>query len=779
MNSRSGLTKLKAILIIDILIVAVAAGVYFYLQAEGLIVVGPKKAEFIVSDLEISPLEVEVFEPVVVAVNVTNVGDEQGEYVGNLTLNGVLEENQTILLLAGESALVEFTVIKEVEGTYDIEVSGLTGSIIFNTPPPTASKIALSQLSVKPYEVWPQETVTASVTAINQGSEPDSLSVRLMVDDLLLERKTIELAAKETTTVEFTFNATTEGKHTAKLNALSKPFTVVPTGYHTLAIRYSGGGSDLLPFTLNGETVNMPYTELLPVGEYVVTVPRPYSTETAVFEFDHFSNGDRSTTTTINLQSRLIFVATYNLISGYSCCPSLFYWNGTDFVYVTEVSNAGWLGYIDHIAENGEIVFGGGNPWDTIKLDKTQFAIRSAESGNFYDLILLQKWDEIFYLDAAYMTVVDHPSDIDVYSTMVNYVNPAFPGDIYTISKNNLRSPISAFNEKGEDVLSQIAEIDELFTSGSNGLVSTSWDDILLNQLTLDLGDLSDAEEIKLVINGMIDWGAAEHYYDWIDGFKAAFAEGLVAGGTQVYPAPYMEVMDASGYWVRVPEDRQMPTPSDYVPRSFAVNLTGLFPEGVREYKIRITNFFNVTFNYIGIDTTLQENIRIKRINPVATLSQEFNGVSHATGSFTKFGDVTQLVLKEDDMFVIGRQGDQVSLRFHTASLPALENGFERDFFLFVACWFKDPPGNWGYGFDFTVEPLPFRKMSGFPYPDTESYPLDDAHLQYLQEYNTRVATSPPPSLKMQPYLITWLTAVLMIITVANAGVLVYFKKRR
>ena len=177
MNSRSGLTKLKAILVIDFLIVAVAAGVYFYLQSEGLIIVGPREAEFIISDLEISPLEVEVFEPVVVAVNVTNIGDEQGEYVGNLTVNGVLEENQTILLLAGKSATMEFTVIKEVEGTYAIEVSGLSGSIIFNTPPPTASKIALSQLSVSPYEVWPQETVTATVTATNQGSEPDSLSV--------------------------------------------------------------------------------------------------------------------------------------------------------------------------------------------------------------------------------------------------------------------------------------------------------------------------------------------------------------------------------------------------------------------------------------------------------------------------------------------------------------------------------------------------------------------------------------------------------------------------
>jgi hypothetical protein len=416
----------------------------------------------------------------------------------------------------------------------------------------------------------------------------------------------------------------------------------------------------------------------------------------------------------------------------------LFYWNGSNYVYVTEVSNAGWLGYIDYIDEDGEIVFGGGNPWDTIKLDPTQITAKSSEDGYYYDVKLYQRWDEIFYLDAAYMIVVDHPSDVDVYSTMVNYVNQAYPSEIYTVSKNNMKTPVSAINENGENVLPQISQPDGIFTSGSNGFVSPAWNDMDFNQLTLDLGDLSTAEEVKLVIKGMVDWGPAAPYYTWIEGFKTAFAEGAVPAGTQIYPAPYMEVMNADGNWVRVPEDRQMPTPSDYVPRSFAVDLTGLFPSDVNDYKIRITNFFNVTFDYIGIDTTTQDNINVQRINGDAVLEELFFSPSSSAGDFTKHGDVTQIVSEGDDMFVIGRQGDQVSLRFPTAGLAPLEDGMERDYFMFVACWFKDPPGNWGYGFDFTVEPLPFRNMSGFPYPDTENYPSDEAHSNYLSEYNTR-----------------------------------------
>jgi hypothetical protein len=728
-----------------------------------------------VTDLKINPVDAEVFEPVLVTVNVTNIGDEQGEYVANLTINNVLEENQTILVLGRNSTLAEFTVLKETEGTYTVEIGGLSSSITFKVPPPSSSKIGLSNLVVNPYEAWPNETITAKVTATNVGEEPDSLSVRLMVDDSLVDYKRIELAAKETTTVEFTFNATTEGKHTIKVNSLSRTLAVVPTGYHTLTIARSGGGSTPLTFTLNGVTHDTTYMEVLPVGEYTITVPKIVDVGTGILEFSHWNDGVKSTSRTFTLDKRLIIVATYTVISGYASCPSLFYWNGTDYVYVTEVSNAGWLGYIDYIDENGDIIFGGGNPWDTIKLDANQLTARSTESGEYYDVILLQKWDELFYLDTVYMMVVDHPADVDVYSTMVNYVNKAFPSEIYTVSKNNLLTPISAINENGEDVLSLISQLNGTFTPGSNGLVSPSWDDIKLNQLTLNLGDLSDAEEIKLVINGMVDWGPAAPYYDWIDGFKAAFAEGLVPAGTQIYPAPYMEVLDASGNWVRVPKDRQMPTPSDYVARSFAVDLTGLFPEDVSEYKIRITNFFNVTFDYIGIDTTPQENIKVQRINPDATLHQEFVNIPYATGNFTKYGDVTQLVLEEDDMFVIGMQGDQVSLQFPTASLAPLEDGMERDFFLFVADWFKDPPGNWGYGFDFTVDPLPFRNMSGFPYPDTENYPFDDAHLKYLQEYNTRVVKAPSPSLSS---LTIWATAVIILIAVVDLGVLAYFKKR-
>jgi hypothetical protein len=90
-------------------------------------------------------------------------------------------------------------------------------------------------------------------------------------------------------------------------------------------------------------------------------------------------------------------------------------------------------------------------------------------------------------------------------------------------------------------------------------------------------------------------------------------------------------------------------------------------------------------------------------------------------------------------MFVIGRQGDAVALQFTTANLTTPAEGMIRDYFLFESCWFKDENGNWGFGFNFTVDPLPFSTMSSFPYPTTETYYNDSAHQNYLQNWNTRI----------------------------------------
>ena len=69
----------------------------------------------------------------------------------------------------------------------------------------------------------------------------------------------------------FALNASSVlGDHAVKLNTLSGQYTVVQSGYHTLEVSRSGGGSIPMTFTLNGVSHNSPYIALLPDGQYTV-----------------------------------------------------------------------------------------------------------------------------------------------------------------------------------------------------------------------------------------------------------------------------------------------------------------------------------------------------------------------------------------------------------------------------------------------------------------------------------------------------------------------------
>jgi hypothetical protein len=752
MLSHSAAVKLKAILVIDLIIISIAAGAYFYLQKQGLIAGAAKPAKFTLRNLTIDPSNTTLGNAVQISVNVTNIGDLVGNETVNFEINNAVKDTENITLAGGGSQNVTYTDVETTIGVYTVQVGDLNGTFTINPPPPGSSRIILSNIYVNPFESWPNQPVNVTATAQNPTTKDDSLFVAVTVDNVLVETKMIYVNASSSETEQFTFNATTVGEHTVKLNTLSTVFTVVKAGYHTLLVNRSGGGSTPLTFTLNGVSYDTPFDQLLPVGQYTLSVPNPVTLSTGVLAFSSWQDGVTSTTRTFDLNQWTIMVATYTIVSGYASCPSLFVWNGTGYSYVTDVSNSGWLGYMNYMTSSGTIVYGGGTPWDYVKLNPNLLAVKNIDGKGYYNMILAQQWDEIFYLDTAYMVVVDHPVGTNVFSTMSNYVNQGFNGQIYTVSQTNVLTPVSATyvwgpagtTEKGINVLPEISKLDGVFTPGNSGFFSPSWKDIYLNQLTLDLGNLSGAKDIKLVINGIVNWGNYQDYYNWIDQFKGAAAAGVLTNGTQIYPAPYMEVKDANGNWVRVPQDKQIPMPSDSNARTFVVDLTGDFPSGISDYQVKICNFFNVTYDYIGIDTTTQQKITIQKIMPLATLSQWGPTQSTSSGDFTRYGDVTALLQSADNMYVIGRQGDEVSLEFPVGNLTKLAPGMERDYFLFVACWFKDPPGKWGYGFTFTVNPLPFIGMSGYPYTTAESYPYDAAHLAYLKDYNTRVI--PPPS---------------------------------
>ena len=114
------------------------------------------------------------------------------------------------------------------------------------------------------------------------------------------------------------------------------------------------------------------------------------------------------------------------------------------------------------------------------------------------------------------------------------------------------------------------------------------------------------------------------------------------------------------------------------------------------------------------------------------------------TGRYTREGNVRELLLKSDDMFVVSRPGDEISLSFDASKLPPLPAGWTRTFLLYADGFSKEMDIN--SASPDQLSPMPFHGMSRYPYPATERYPLTVERRRYLEKYNTRIVTAQVPS---------------------------------
>lgn len=87
-------------------------------------------ASFSLSDLNVSPGEVESGERVTVSVRVSNTGEEAGDHTLELLVNGDVEDSDTVFLEGGEEETVEFEVSRESEGEHSVAIGDLSGAFV-------------------------------------------------------------------------------------------------------------------------------------------------------------------------------------------------------------------------------------------------------------------------------------------------------------------------------------------------------------------------------------------------------------------------------------------------------------------------------------------------------------------------------------------------------------------------------------------------------------------------------------------------------------------------
>jgi hypothetical protein len=231
--------------------------------------------------------------------------------------------------------------------------------------------------------------------------------------------------------------------------------------------------------------------------------------------------------------------------------------------------------------------------------------------------------------------------------------------------------------------------------------------------------------------------------------------------GVELMP-PKLEAMGAEGSWETLVEDMGYPAG---LPRMMTVDLRDHAP--FTDGRFRITTNLRVYWDQIFMaEVEKDPATKITKLPPAYAdlhargyprehspdgkqpLVYDYNLMDRSfpfrnmAGSYTRFGQVSELLQEADDRFVIFGRGEEVTLKFRTAHLPPLPKGWKRDFLLYVNGYCKDMDPN--TAFPDTVEPLPFHGMSAYPYPEGEHYPEDPAHLDYLKKYNIRRVEGKP-----------------------------------
>jgi hypothetical protein len=200
------------------------------------------------------------------------------------------------------------------------------------------------------------------------------------------------------------------------------------------------------------------------------------------------------------------------------------------------------------------------------------------------------------------------------------------------------------------------------------------------------------------------------------------------------------------------------------------VDLTGKFLSASRE--VRIVTNMRVYWDRILVDERGASDFpsRLTRLDPASAelrwrgfsaeltpdgrepLSYDYARVSLDSpwktfpGRYTREGDVRGLLKGTDDVFVVSRTGDEISLSFDASALPTLPEGWTHTFLLYADGFSKEM--NIHSASPDRLAPLPFHGMKGYPPAWPGADPSTPARGDYIERYNTRVVARALPLLR-------------------------------
>ncbi len=410
-------------------------------------------------------------------------------------------------------------------------------------------------------------------------------------------------------------------------------------------------------------------------------------------------------------------------------CPFLYTWDGERIRFVTDLL---WGAPLGLPVASG--VWASADPSELVRVDG------AAPYDGSYDLRVTEELWEAAFIDQQRLWVVDHPAEVEVASNLRVLPGETLPETV--LGTRAVRPVAAAWDAAHRDVTARVRERDEVYADGwregeYQGLAAEPW------SFTIDLGE-APAAPVRLLLDG------------WIFPADASLNLAIAQGRERVRVPTRLEVETSVGWETFLPE---IGFPAGKT-KTMVVDTPAL-PPGAR--RLRVVSDLWLAWDRITWSTELADDAAhlvarlaprraelrfrgfsaLERQAPNAPHTLDYARVSTVSpwlpypGRYTRYGDVSELLVEADDRSVILAAGDELSLEFDAASLPPPPAGWRRTVFLESSGWDKDADRNtWAAA---SAEPLPFRAMTGYPYGPGEGFPDTPLHRQYLETWLTRV----------------------------------------
>lgn len=387
-----------------------------------------------------------------------------------------------------------------------------------------------------------------------------------------------------------------------------------------------------------------------------------------------------------------------------SSCPVLFAWDGNEFTFVSDVLGVGGMGYF---VEPG--VYGEPRPDERFLFPPDVLVPRDGE----YRIKLAEPMEESCYLDAARLLAYDLPTGWDMVIDERFAIEGA-PATGRPIFYRDVVRPKAASNDRGEDVLDSIIEVD--YRAAPVGDLDRRFIGRLAQShvLTVEFAAEVERDGAVLVVDGWVEYPYSQTMF-------AAWQAGAA------YEAPSLEARGADGHWVMVAPSFGYPAG---MPRRMALPLATL-PAGTDA--LRLTTNQEIYWDSIFVAfeepapveaTVLSVSQAVLRRGGFALRTTgpqrlphyddaqraPFWDTRHQTGLYTRFGDAGDLVRERDDVLAIFGPGEEIELAF--VAPPAVPET-RRAIVLDLRGWCKDMDLFTRDGE--TIEPIP-----GVPSKDRE-----------------------------------------------------------